>query len=349
MQNYIKRMSGAISWLRFPLIIFVILLHCSSVSKLEGNHLFFYHALYPFSLWLGETGVPCFFFISGYLFFHSSKTYKQKLLTRIHTLLIPYLLWNGIILGLYIMAFTLGYPQDIHGKNISEFTFFDYIRIFWDRGHYDQGNFVPLLCPLWYIRNLMIMCIISPIIYYIIKYGRELFLLIITIWWLYTFDNAFIPQTILFFSIGAYFTVHNINPLKLATDNYIVFISLFLIFAFADISSHIFYSSTHQLQLHRLSIIFNIPILFLIADKCERHGYSNAFLSDSTFIVFCCHYPITIILRKYITYNYSYLSDYTHILLYFICVIISILLSLTIYFVLNKYLPRTKILLSGNR
>ena len=76
------------------------------------------------------------------------------------------------------------------------YSFIDYLRLFWDRGSFDDGNFVPLLCPLWYIRNLIIMSIFSPLFYYIIRYARELFLMIMTIWWMSTFNNAFIPQTV---------------------------------------------------------------------------------------------------------------------------------------------------------
>ena len=116
--HYNSRNSEAITWLRFPLIFLIILLHCYSVQRLEGNHELYFKVLYPFSLWLGETGVPGFFFISGYLFFLSKKSYLLKLETRVHTLLIPYLIWNFLLLSLYVIAYAMGYPQDINGRNM---------------------------------------------------------------------------------------------------------------------------------------------------------------------------------------------------------------------------------------
>ena len=201
-ENYKSRLSNTITWLRFPLIFLIILLHCYSVQRLEGSHGTYFKVLYPFSLWLGETGVPGFFFISGFLFFLSKKTYSQKLKTRVHTLLIPYLLWNFMLLTLYLIAWAVGYPQDINGRSLADYTFIDYLRLFWDRGSYDNGNFVPLLCPLWYIRNLLIMSLLSPLLYYIIRYAREAFLIIVTVWWLVSYHNAFIPQTILFSALA---------------------------------------------------------------------------------------------------------------------------------------------------
>ena len=348
-KNYDSRLSKAITWLRFPLIFLIIMLHCYSVARLEGSHEMYFKVLYPFSLWLGETGVPGFFFISGYLFFLSKKTCCQKLESRLYTLLIPYLIWNFLLLTLYVSAFAIGYPQDINGKNISDFTIIDYLRLFWDRGSYDNGNFVPLLCPLWYIRNLLIMSLLSPIIYYIIRYRREVFLIVVTAWWLMSYHNAFIPQTILFFSLGAYFSIFGFNPLKIANNKKIAILALFAIFAFGDIMSHVILATPVNLQIHRLSLLFNIPALLLFADWCTRHGYISSLLPSAAFIVFCVHYPIVVLLRKACISLFDSASDSIHILLYFVCVIISTVISIGFYLMLNRFFPKVKNILSGNR
>lgn len=347
--NYQLRTSNAITWLRFPLIFLIILLHCYSVQRLEGSHEIYFKVLYPFSLWLGETGVPGFFFISGYLFYLSKKTYPQKLQNRIHTLLIPYLFWNLIILVLYLAAWAVGYPQEINNRSLADYTLTDYLRLFWDRGSYDNGNFVPLLCPLWYIRNLLIMSILSPILYYIIRYTREAFLVAATAWWLITYHNAFIPQTILFFSLGAYLAIFDVNPLQMIYGGKKWFLFLFAVFAIFDIVSHTAFYTPVNLQIHRLSLILNIPVLLILADWCVRHGYSSKLLPNSAFIVFCVHYPIVVLIRKISIAQFADVPDITHILLYFVCVIFATLLSIGIYLFMDKHLPNIKRLLSGNR
>ncbi len=348
-QEYDNRLSAAITWLRFPLIFMIIMLHCYSVVRLEGERVFYFESIYPFALWLGETGVPAFFFISGYLFYLSKKSYKQKLKTRFHTLFIPYLLWNTIILAFYIIAFATGHPQDINHNSIADYTFTDYIRLYWDRGSYDNGNFVPLLCPFWYIRNLLIMSILSPLLFYIIKYLSKFFLLVVTIWWMSLYHNAFIPQTILFFSLGAYFSILNINPLMKVTTNNKWFYSLFILFAMSDIATHSFLSSPWSLQIHRLSLLFNIPAFILIADYCIRKNFLFDFLPHAAFIVFAVHYPIVVVLRKLCASEYASASDCTHILLYFLCIIITTMVSLLTYFALSRYFPKFNYFLSGNR
>lgn len=350
--NYNERLSAAITWLRFPLIFLIIMLHCYSVQRLEGDggHETYFKVLYPFSLWLGETGVPGFFFISGYLFYLSKKSYWQKLKDRFHTLLIPYLLWNLLLLFVYLAAYAIGYPITICDKSIADYGLTDYLRLFWDRGDFGNGNFAPLLCPLWYIRNLFIMCVLSPFLYYIIRYVREIFLLAVLGWWLTLNHNAFIPQTILFFALGAYFSIFDINPLKLFSIHKRLLFSLFCLFSVADILVHVAVSSPVNLMIHRLALTFNIPILLLLADRFARFAPSIfRFLSQAAFIVFCIHYPIVLVLRKACVTVFSDLSDVIHIQLYFGSVILTTATSLGFYLTLSTYFPTVKKILSGNR
>ena len=346
--NY-RHLSEAITWLRFPLIFLIILLHCYSTVGLPGDHGLYFRLLYPFSLWLGETGVPGFFFISGFLFFLSTKRYHQKLKTRFHTLLIPYLLWNALLLGLYIIAYIAGYPQDINGMSIADYTYIDYIRTFWDRGSYDNGNFVPILCPFWYIRNLLIMSILSPLFFYLVKFGREVFLSAVVVWWMMTPHNAFISQTILFFCLGSYFSIHDKNPLEIFYKHKIFFLATCVVFAFADILVHTTIITPINLQLHRLALIFNIPALFILANYCCQHGINSKMFPKAAFIVFSVHYPIVVVMRKICAAKLGDASDLIHIPLYFICVIVVTAISIIIYMCLDMYLPKIKHILSGNR
>ena len=349
MNEYPNQLSAAITWLRFPLIFMVITLHGYSVVQLPGNHSTFFHSVYPFALWFGETGVPVFFFISGFLFFLSHKTYLEKIKARCHSLLIPYILWNALLLFAYIVAFVVGNPQDINGKNMSDFMWTDYLRLFWDRGSYDNGNFVPLLCPFWYIRNLLILSLISPMIYIMNRYLREGYLLAVIIWWILTPHNAFIPQSILFFSLGAFFSIQDKNPLSLFIQHKTLFISLCLLLAGADIITHTAFPTAINLQIHRFALIANIPALFLLAYHFTAKSTLSSvasYLSNSAFIVFSIHYPIVVVLRKGCIQLFSDSCDFIQIILYFVCIIITTLISLLFYQVLPT---KIKNILSGNR
>ncbi len=349
MTNSKNQLSIAITSLRFPLIFFVIMLHSYSVVHLEGIHPVYFGGIYPFALWLGETGVPGFLFISGYLFFLSKKTYVRKLQDRFHSLFIPYIIWNALLLTAYIIAYTAGHPQDINGKNMADFNWMDYLRLFWDRGSFDNGNFVPLLCPYWYIRNLLILSLLSPIVFLLVRYLREVFLLVTAIWWMLTPHNAFIPQSILFFSLGAYFSIHDKNPLAMFKRHQIVLIDLCILLACADIITHTLYTTIINLQIHRLALIANIPALFILANHFTSQGALSpitSYLSNAAFIVFSIHYPIVVVLRKGCIQLFSGSCDFIQIILYFVCIITTTLISLLFYQVLPT---KIKNILSGNR
>ena len=92
--SYEQRQSNVITALRFPLMVMIVLLHASTAASYTSEKTIYGYVIYPFAMWLGESGVPTFFFISGFLFFFSNKSYVEKLKGRFYSLVIPYFLWN---------------------------------------------------------------------------------------------------------------------------------------------------------------------------------------------------------------------------------------------------------------
>ena len=127
------------------------------------------------------------------------------------------------------------------------------------------------------------------------------------------------------------------------------FLILFTIFAICDIAMHTIEGTSINLQTHRLSLIFNIPAFFLLADYCVNIGLRSNILPNAAFIVFCVHYPIVVALRKLSISFFESSSEFAQIMLYFACIFIATITSLSFYQILNKYFPKTKKILSGNR
>lgn len=333
-----QRLSISIENLRFPLILLIIMLHCytSTVFQIPG-HIYYFRVVYPFALWLGETGVPAYFFISGLLLFYSKKTYEQKIRDRIHTLLGPYLFFNAVILMGYIVLTLLGKPAMILGKNLSDYSFVDYIRAFWDRGDWAGGNGAPLLCPFWYIRNLMILVILSPIICHIIRYTKLLLPIITGFLWINAFDSAYLLESITLFSIGAYFPICGKNPIEIFERykilSFFIFISLFI----TDIA-HTIMHVPYALQIHRLSLVANVFFLLWIGERLSNHHLYSAYLSKSAFFVFCIHYPLVLPLKTLFS-RASCMPDIILIGLYAASVVTVTVSSIIIYMILQKFFP----------
>lgn len=341
-------LSVAIAWMRFPLILMIVMLHCYCAIDAHGHHLFF-QWVYPFGLFLGETGVPAFFFISGFLFFYSFKVYSQKIKSRVQTLLIPYLFWNGLILMIYFLLEMMGHPMMILGKSVAHYGFVDYLRAFVDRGSWDSGNGVPMLCPYWYIRNLMVICVFSPIIYYSIKYLKWIPIVALFIWWISIPFNGMIASSLLFFSIGAYFSIEQNNPILVLQKHKIVFLFIWAVIFLLD-WAHCFMSVPYSLYFHRISLLLNIFLLLMVGSYFgNRHYLGREILDKSAFWIYTVHYPLTI---AFGTISARYLleaSDWLVFVYYWFTVFSVTALCVISYVVLHRLCPKVLSFITGNR
>ena len=341
-------LSIAISWMRFPLIFMIVLLHCYCAIDAHG-HPNFFQWVYPFGLLFGETGVPAFFFISGFLFFYSSKVYSQKIQSRVHTLLIPYLFWNGLILLAYVLIWLMGKPMMIMGKSIADYGLVDYLRAFIDRGSWDSGNGVPMLCPYWYIRNLMVICVFSPIIYYSIRYLKWIPILALLVWWISIPYNGMIASSLLFFSIGAYFSIEQKNPIVVLQKYKIAFLCIWAV-AFLIDWAHCFMNVPYALYFHRISLLLNIFLLLLVGSSFgNKHYLGREILDKSAFWIYTMHYPMTI---AFGTISAKYLleaPDWLVFVYYWFTVLCITTLCVISYVILHRLCPKVLSFITGNR
>ena len=90
--------SNFITFLRFPLIVGVLVVHTHLlVNDHEAWYDYYSHIIGKLTL----IAPAVFFMMSAYLFFYkgfSISIYKDKLRKRIKSLLIPYLIWNLLYL-----------------------------------------------------------------------------------------------------------------------------------------------------------------------------------------------------------------------------------------------------------
>ena len=171
--------SGAISALRLPLAILVVFIHTpyfDSVSSLI------------ISRNLAAVAVPGFFMISAYLLFAKDREwnwriYKGKLKSRLSSLLLPYVFWNIVAL---IVRFARQlvreyvFHKQANTKLVVNYDLNDWLDAFgllpaatdWPRpGMWGLG--LPMDFPLWYMRDLMLVVLISPLLSWIINRGKH--------------------------------------------------------------------------------------------------------------------------------------------------------------------------------
>lgn len=341
-----SEVSATISFLRFPLTVMIVMYHCYCV-QVPINQPLYASLVYPFGLMLGETGVPAFFFISGFLYYLSQRSTVEKLRTRLSTLLTPYIIWNSVIIIAYITIMLIGYPLEIAGKNISDYNFTDYVRAYIDRGYWDNGNGQPMLCPYWYIRNLMVLCLLAPLIQYLLKGSKGMFVLVCSFaWWMSIPYNGMLPQSILFFCLGAFFSVNKTSILSMWSVNargYLVGIWLTLVLW--DWIGHFLIPTDYGLYIHRMVLLLNIFVIMHIGHSASKKFRFHRLLPKSCFWIYTTHYPLTLVVRE----MRPSLYDGEQLIFYWVTVLVILTLCTSAYCVGQMIFPRTMALLTGNR
>lgn len=148
--------SKKITFLNVFLTFTIVLLHAKTPERwglpLDMSNSF----IYMISV-LAQLGVPMFFFISGLLFYRNCcfKEIERKLSSRVHSLLIPYIIWNILFVGIF---FVLTHIPFIHEKMHMGNVLNDPIEIIY-------AIINAKYTVLWFVKDLIIFCALSAVIF----------------------------------------------------------------------------------------------------------------------------------------------------------------------------------------
>lgn len=333
-----KDMSKSMNLLRFPLALAVVYLHCSgtinTIPYKDGFDTQFVDLLrIAISHVITHLAVPSFFLISGYLYFKEGVLTKSLWITkqkkRLFTLLIPYLLWNMIPL-LYILAKRIG-AACINGawENVGRYwASIDWIHLFWDLeplNETSQNLFEvltplagPINFPLWYLRDLILLTMLSPLIYLLIKRGKIYFPIFLFVCFLsgIWFTHRILPIIgIFFFSFGGYFSINKIDFLNEKIVKSFV-LKLFTVFT---LGVAIFYDGMNTYIgtiAYKLFILAGVCMIFHIAHVAVKKGISiKKWLVDASFLIYVSHFVFVFLINIHVMALERFLNDACQLLL----------------------------------
>ena len=351
--------SRVVSFLRFPLIVAVIFIHCNLLVKhpeLETMPVFYFLAYITMKLVC--IAVPLFFFISGFLFFKEGlfdfALYRKKLKSRFRTVLIPYPLWN-IIYFVIVGIMQLIKPDTLFllHKQIVDFRWQDFLWIFWDisqiTGLADDQR-ACLVGAFWFLQCLFVLFLISPIIYFLIKYLRHFILIIIG----FLYFTDFIPtmpgiqcNAIVFYMLGAYCSIMHIDFIsifkRIPVQAHIILMIGAILISYWQNDNDIVYNIT--------DLFLQAAVFAITAYMIESHRWKeNSYLISSVFFVFAVHRLFSATLMTVSSYLIPSIdNDYYLYLYYILMVILTLLASLMVYSLSKKMLPQITGILNGFR
>lgn len=343
-----------VDFLRFPLIMVVVLIHCnypaSGLSDVQISAPIFYTIQQFLQYHIYTVAVPLFFFISGYLFYRNGipniSVLKEKLQKRVHTLLVPYLLWNTVGMILFLLK-----ASPILIKYFPQYSDFTptisnllegYIGL-----HYSP-DLLPYDISLWFIRNLLFVLIFTPVIDLLFKILKEYSIIIpflFTLFWPDFFYNFY--SSLFYFMLGASIPISGID-LSSIIQKYKYYFIIFWIINLILLSS---VSRPILCDLLYLSCIclgifsaLYIGYLFIL-----RGIAIYPMLAKSTFFIYAFHALYPSVAIRIGTIIIPPTSEIAAFLSYLLIFILEAGLSFIVFLLLNRLIPKTISIFCGYR
>lgn len=375
-------LSETIHNLRFPLIVAVVFIHfdLSEGFAVRGvtcgldEPEWYFAVIHLLSNVLSRVAVPLFFLMSGFLFFYrtdfSAEVYRRKLTSRLRTLLVPYVLWNAAVV--VYLCLTMLPSLSAYFSSSAELRFgFSADRLFNtffnDNGHNSlvyvptddaaeacAWSGLPTNYPLWFVRDLMLMAVLSPVVYWVVrKCGCWAVAALGVVWYvvgcvLLPGDTTNFSNAVFFFTWGALYSigrkdfVQSMLKFRLAPIVYILLVVV-------DVWSR---NHAWNVFLHNAVIpIGMVAAAVVVATVSERFsGRVWRVGAGATFFVYASHILFVSNIAKSLFLMLSLTDTATVMLaLYLFSPLLTVGILIAVYAVLKKYLPTVASWLTGGR
>lgn len=355
-----KRQSQVINSLRFPAVLLVIASHCVITTRnqalpfsLEAENVF----LSLEQLWLsfGPTAVALFALITGYFYFYKVTSYSlNDYLTaqrkRVKTLLLPYILWNLLAIALLWGKNTVGQALGLgFAYNETEMLTVSSYNIF-------QLLLLPIDHPLWYLREIIILSLVSPIVYWLVK-NKYVGAIILAILFgvpqlanLPYYEYLRSTHITFFFILGSYLGYHKRSLLVGERVKYLSY-ALGLIYpAYRIWFVDVWFLSQYANILLLFWVVAAINIGIDLYNKKPELSRRLAGLTPAVFFMYAAHAILIINLIRGIVYSVLPWDDaWEKIIALIVTSILAPIVTYVTYRVLSKYFPRISEFLSGGR
>ena len=252
------------------------------------------------------------------------------------------------------------------GALLEFFNDHGWIRVFWDNNRIGEDfererNIIgvvmhfstPFLSPLWFIRDLIVIVIFSPLMYFVVKKIGLIGLAVAAVCmclniWIPL--EGFSPVAFFFFLWGSYMRITKRSVLT--TFKKVEIISY--IFIIITLVLRIYYYSTNYV-LSNIAVmcysIFGVIVAFNIASRFYTGAEGPMFklLSASTFFIYVTHSHVKGIVSSGLIKIIHSQSELSISLTYLLRAFSTVFLCVFLYALLRRICPKTLALMTGGR
>lgn len=345
-----------IEHLRLLLIVFVVLIHArpqrvmvALPSPVSVEH-FIRSVIFP---GVTAVAVPMFALVAGFLFFFDlpfrADRYSAKIRRRIHTLGVPYLLCSAGNLAVLLLLQNVDATRPLFTRDP------DFILTNFGPGEIAYRLFIhPIPVQLWFLRDLIVLIILSPIIGAAIRYFH---------WWaVLPFLGAWLANntvnyeqrlfvstmTIAFFMAGACIAMHAPSVAEAAPRGRRILLLVWLISAIVG-ASRVLPPIPSQINAS-LGVFLGIAALWCNADLLSRllEWRALRWIAQTSFFIFLAHQPLLRVLERFAA-RISLIAQRNELFLFLVLPAITILICAGTAVAMKRFTPLAYRLMTGDR
>lgn len=313
--------------------LFVVLRHSLNMVAFYGQH-----TVDPLVLWvesgfsiLTEIAVPFFFMISGFFFFrnnyYDAEVCKETFRKKFYSLVIPFIIWNIVGFWTMIMTGLLHFPESF-GESLKALCLSEYYG------------------PLWYVRNILLLMLFSPLYAWIYRVGQWwLFAIVfLCLWccWAPVDCSWYCVEGCLFFFMGGVLQQkRSVLSVKASTPKLILLVSIWLVLCFVR--------PFWCVEMNRCTTLFGCLVFWFICDTIRGKVKDYCLkLSAYSFIVYVLHFFFVKGLKVLIAEYYPQNAVVSLLCYFCLPLIVSVILFAVAYY-WKKMLPCTYRICVGGR
>ena len=313
------------------LIVFIVCIHAS--PNVNNDLTYSTAAQIYIAQIISRIAVPLYFFISGYLMVKGLQTYKDwtiKIKKRVHTILVPYIVWNALY---GFLLFVLSHQFAIRTSVDSNMTILEALRVIFIN---------PAISPLWFLRDLFFFQIIALLYVFLSKQFRYVFIFAVSILWLYSFhivNSSISTEGAMFFALGFFYWLPFFGFIKKQVK---WFIPIAVVFSVLDLQIR-YADYWWSLIFHRITILLLCySFIYFVTESEAVKRFLNKLkrISKFSFYIFVLHFPLLHVSNHFL--------DSSSGVQFVLKVLLAVFISIGIGYLIN-FFPKISGVLTGNR
>lgn len=211
----------------------------------------------------------------------------------------------------------------------------------------------PINTPLWFVRDLMIVVLCSPVLYYLLRRMKFYFILLLSLIWIFPnlrYGSYGFSEAFLFFSFGAYLSINKRDIIFKIKSLKVISVLVYPIASILYFYAERYGYNEFTFGLKSISILGFLFFAYNLSRWLLEHGVKHStFLSSACFFIYISHVLITQRATKLMYMILRPSSEYDYIFVYILSVFFTVVTLLLVYKLMRRFMPSVLGFVTGRK